>query len=166
MSFFYQEDHSTDLISPQNEDEEVPWEDPSWIEVLELCQNLRVFQLKTPLPVSGENDWSCRELIPVWTANLSKLRRIYLFHAYDESCGSGDFLWHGSNVLHSRSAPGSNVWKAQNVRPGDFCAKLPFRKYVSWTSVAPDDVDPYDSDDMWVPEVTGKTNNKTRDPRR
>ncbi|PPQ97813.1 hypothetical protein CVT26_012913 [Gymnopilus dilepis] len=134
------------------EDEEMPWENPLWIEVLGLCLNMRVFLLKTPLPVSRQDDWSCQELVPIWASNLPKLQRVYIFHAYDESCDVGDFLWQGSNVLHTRSAYGSNIWESQHVRPKDFCARLPFRRLVPYTTVPPEDVDVYDSDDCWAPD--------------
>ncbi|PPQ81914.1 hypothetical protein CVT26_004124 [Gymnopilus dilepis] len=136
----------------ENGSDELPWNDPLWIEVLELCQNLRVFLLKTPMPVSTADDWSCRELVPIWARNLPRLQRVYIFHAYDEECDVDDLLWHGSNVLHTRSASGNNLWKTQLVRPKGFGVLSPFRIYIPWTTVRHTDIDVYDSEDCWGPD--------------
>ncbi|PPQ97262.1 hypothetical protein CVT26_000654 [Gymnopilus dilepis] len=133
------------LLSNQNVDQPLPWEDPLWSEVLNLCVNLTVFLLKTPLPLSLSDDFCTASVVASsWAKNLRKVQRIYVFHSYDDMCDVGDAFWFGSHTMLRRTVDASegDWWREECVRPDRFKSSL--ARY--WLRIPEEDVDGYDSE--------------------
>lgn len=138
------------LSSVQNGADPYPWNHALWRSLLARCAALKVFLLKTPLPIEGDPGLS---LVYLWTTeHMPCLQRLYLFHGYDEEADIGDNFWIGSHKLYQCVASSTDLtertWKHFNIRPKDFGkGQIILEGLKRWRTMLEDDVDPYDSNE-------------------
>lgn len=105
--------------------------------------------VKTPLFIEESLD---ERFINRWTQAMPSLRRLYLFHAYDEDAGFEDLFWTGLRQLYERATLDSlsmdlnGGWNCIDIRPRDFEEGLPVLLEASWGTMRGEDTDLYDSD--------------------